>query len=264
MLKRLFLNETFILILIIVNAITIMLAAFDSWSLSQESIILLCDNIITLMFLIELTIKLNHFKIRGYFSSNWNKMDFVLIVLSIPALVSWIFSFETSSLSFFLVFRVLRVFKSFRFLKFVPGISSLLQGIRRALTTSVIILLGFIVYTFIIGILSCYLFKEVSPEHFSNPINAFYSTFKIFTMEGWYNIPEEIARNSSEGIAFLIKVYFIFILITGGIFGLSLVNSIFVEAMLSDNTDDIEKKVDELNRKVSTLLEQQNGNNSTS
>lgn len=83
-------------------------------------------------------------------------------------------------------------------------------------------------------------------------------------MEGWYNIPEEIAKNSSESIAFLTKIYFIFILVTGGIFGLSLVNSIFVEAMLSDNTDDIEKKVDELNRKVSTLLEQQNKNNGNS
>ena len=32
------------------------------------------------------------------------------------------------------------------------------------------------------------------------------------------------------------------ILITGGIFGLSLVNSIFVDAMVADNNDEIEKK----------------------
>jgi len=48
---------------------------------------------------------------------------------------------------------------------------------------------------------------------------------------------------------------FIFILLTGGIFGLSLVNSIFVDAMVSDNNDELEKKIDDLNEKVSKLLE---------
>lgn len=45
------------------------------------------------------------------------------------------------------------------------------------------------------------------------------------------------------------------ILITGGIFGLSLVNSIFVDAMVQDNNDELEKKVDLLNKKIDRLLD---------
>ncbi len=60
--------------------------------------------------------------------------------------------------------------------------------------------------------------------------------------------------NSFEKNAFLSYLYFIFIVITGDIFGLSLVNSIFVDAMLSDNTEDISEKIDKLEEKIDTLI----------
>jgi voltage-gated sodium channel len=255
MVKRFFLKETNILTIIILNSITILLGAFDNLTSVQLTIITAIDNIITAIFLIELIIKLIEFKFKGYFSSNWNRLDFILIILSIPAFFSWLFDLSLTNLSFFLIFRVLRVFKSFRFLKFIPGITELIKGIKRALKTSVVIILGFCIYIFIIGIFSTYLFQNIAPEHFGNPINSFYSIFKIFTVEGWYEIPEQIALNSTNSIAFFSKVYFIFIVITGGIFGLSLVNSIFVEAMLTDNTDDISKKIDSLEKKIEDFLD---------
>lgn len=62
-----------------------------------------------------------------------------------------------------------------------------------------------------------------------------------------------IADQTNTAIAFFSKLYFILILLTGGIFGLSLVNSIFVDAMVSDNNEDLEKKVDELSKEISRL-----------
>jgi len=254
MLKRFFLNDNIILVVIILNSITILLGAFDNLSLAQIKLITSIDNVITIIFIIEMIVKLLEFKIKGYFSSNWNKLDSFLVLLSIPALISWIFDLSLSNLSFFLIFRVLRVFKSFRFLKFVPGITDLIKGVQRALKTSVVIILGFCIYIFIIGIFSTYLFQNIAPEHFSNPLTSFYSIFKIFTVEGWYEIPEQIAATTEGAIAFFTKLYFVFILVTGGIFGLSLVNSIFVEAMLSDNTDDISQKIDKLEKKLDNYM----------
>ncbi|WP_291856384.1 ion transporter [Marinilabilia sp.] len=254
MLKRFFLNDNIILGVIILNSITILLGAFDNLSSSQLILITSFDNTITIVFIIEMIVKLLEFRLKGYFSSTWNKLDFFLVLLSIPALISWVFDLSLSNLSFFLVFRVLRVFKSFRFLKFVPGITDLIKGVQRALKTSVVIILGFCVYIFIIGIFSTYLFQSIAPEHFSNPWISFYSIFKIFTVEGWYEIPEQIAATTDGSIAFLSKFYFVFILVTGGIFGLSLVNSIFVEAMLSDNTDDISQKIDNLEKKLDNYM----------
>ncbi len=254
MFKRFFLNDNIILGVIILNSITILLGAFDNLSPTQIKLITGLDNIITIIFIIEMVVKLLEFSLKGYFSSNWNKLDFFLVLLSIPALFSWIFDLSLSNLSFFLIFRVLRVFKSFRFLKFVPGITELIKGVQRALKTSVVIILGFCIYIFIIGIFSTYLFQNIAPEHFSNPLTSFYSIFKIFTVEGWYEIPEEIASTTEGAISFFSKLYFVFILVTGGIFGLSLVNSIFVEAMLSDNTDDISQKIDKLEEKLDNYM----------
>jgi voltage-gated sodium channel len=166
------------------------------------------------------------------------------------------FNYEVANISFLLIFRVLRLFKTFRFLKFVPGIEQLLQGIQRALKSSVIVLFGLFIYIFIIGIFSFYLFNSKSPEFFSNPLTSFYSIFRIFTIEGWFEIPDSITKNLSPVESFFTYCYFIFILLTGGIFGLSLVNSIFVDAMVTDNTDSIENKISEIDKKIEILLEQ--------
>jgi voltage-gated sodium channel len=46
------------------------------------------------------------------------------------------------------------------------------------------------------------------------------------------------------------------VLFFGGIFGLSLVNSIFVDTMISDNNVPLEEKIEELEKKIDRLLEQ--------
>ena len=251
---RLFLNEKFILLLILLNALTIMFSAFENIPEHISNFFAFIDQVITGLFIIEILIKSFKWGLKDYLSSRWNLFDFVLILISVPAFISWIFGLSITGLSFFLIFRVLRVFKSFRFIKFVPGMKELIQGIRRALKTSLIIILGFSIYLFIIGILSCYLYRNIDPANFGDPLKSFYSIFRIFTLEGWSEIPARISENTSPIIGAFTKIYFVFIVVTGGIMGLSLVNSIFVEAMLTDNTEDIQEKVNEIDRKLERLL----------
>ncbi|MDA3906862.1 MAG: ion transporter [Bacteroidales bacterium] len=257
MIKKLFLNDKNILILILLNAVIIFISGFELTA-SNKFLFRVFDNIITGLFIAELTVKLYEYGFKKYFSSSWNIFDLTLIALSVPALISFIMDLEITNISFLLVFRVMRVFKSFRFLKFIPGVEHLLKGIQRALKTSIIVLAGFAVYIFIIGILSFYLFKSSAPEYFSNPLTSLYSIFKIFTVEGWFEIPEQITIGYSSISAFLTYIYFIFILLTGGIFGLSLVNSIFVDAMVSDNNDELEQKIDNIEKKITELITQNN------
>ncbi|MEQ9415373.1 MAG: ion transporter [Cyclobacteriaceae bacterium] len=160
MMRRLFLNDKVILTLILINAVIIFVSGFDLNPLNKF-LFQFIDNAITALFIVEMVIKIRQYGSRGYFRSNWNKFDFILITLSIPALVFFILDLEVLGISYVLVFRVMRVFKSFRFLKFVPGIEHLINGVQRALKASVIVLVGFTVYIFIIGILSFYLFKVV-------------------------------------------------------------------------------------------------------
>jgi len=145
--------------------------------------------------------------------------------------------------------------KFFRFIKFFPNINDLIRGIQRALRASLVILMGFFVFVFIISVLSCFLYKDIAPEYFHNPMTSFYTIFRIFTVEGWYEIPDMIANNSTPSIGILSKIYFSVILLLGGIFGLSLVNSIFVDAMVSDNNDELERKINSLENKIDKLIE---------
>jgi len=253
-LKKLFLNEKFILLLILLNAITIFISGFELLP-NQRFVFQLIDNSITILFVIEILVKFNEYGIKKYFTQNWNRFDFILVVLSLPTLIAYLFNIEITSISFLLVFRVMRLFKSFRFLKFIPDIDNLIKGIIRALKSSIIVLFGFIIYIFIIGIITFYLFKGTSTEYFGNPLTSLYSIFKIFTVEGWFEIPEAITKGLSPILSLFTYLYFIFIVITGGIFGLSLVNSIFVDAMVSDNNDTLEDKVDILTKKIDKLLE---------
>jgi voltage-gated sodium channel len=253
MIKKLFLNEKIILILILLNSVTIFVSGFEI-APNNRFILSLTDNLITGLFIAEIIVKFQEFGIKNYFKSIWNKFDFILVALSFPTLIAFIGNLEITSFSFLLVFRVMRVFKSFRFLKFIPGIEHLVKGIRRALKASVVVLIGFVIYIFIIGIFSFYLFKEISPEYFGNPLKSLYSIFKIFTVEGWYEIPEQLTRGLSATTSFFTYMYFIFVVTSGGIFGLSLVNSIFVDAMVSDNNDELENKIDLLDQKIDKLL----------
>ncbi|MBD3270893.1 ion transporter [Candidatus Peregrinibacteria bacterium] len=252
--EKIFLNDKVILGLIIVNSVVIFLQGFQLIPFVR-SILMQADNIITMIFLLELVIKVKTYGLKKFIKSNWNIFDAVLILLAIPSLYFWFFNGSSSQLDYLLVLRISRIFKFFRFIRFFPDINRLIAGIQRALKASVIVLLGFLVYNFVISVLSCFFYKNIAPEYFANPLISFYSIFKIFTVEGWYEIPDQISKNSSEAVGILTKIYFVLILLTGGIFGLSLVNSIFVDAMVSDNNDELENKIESLEKKIDKLIE---------
>ena len=251
--KNIFLNNGFIMLLVLINSITIFVSGFELTNATRE-LINFIDNSITVLFVVELMVKLIHFSPKGYWESNWNKFDLILVSLSIPSLIIFLFGLNTFDLSFLLVFRTLRVFKSFRFFRFIYGIDHILNGLKRALKASIFIIITFVVFIFIMSILSYYLFKD-SSDLFVNPATSLFTMFTVFTVEGWNEIPE--AFNDGTGTVFktFAYIYFALILLFGGIFGLSLVNSIFVDAMVSDNNEGLEKKVDELNEKINILIE---------
>lgn len=248
---KILLNENFILKIIILNSILIFIQGFPS--MSNIFILNLIDNIFTLFFITELFVKLKFNK--EYFKNNWNIFDFILIISSIPSFFIFLIYQSSSGFEFLLVFRILRTLKFLRFIRFIPNISDIIKGVSRALKSSLIILLAFFIFNFIISVLSCFLFRDIAPEMFGNPLISFYSIFKIFTIEGWNEIPDTISKyDITPSIIFFSNLFFMLILLLGGIFGLSIVNSIFVDAMVSDNNDELEKKVDNLNKKIDILI----------
>lgn len=112
--KNLFLNDKFIFIVIFINSIIIYLQECEINNYFIQIVDLLC----TLVFVIEMVVKIHHLGMLKYCSSGWNRLDGTLVVLSLPSLVAALFPINTINLSILLILRVLRVFRFFRVVHF--------------------------------------------------------------------------------------------------------------------------------------------------
>ena len=252
--RRLFLNEKAILAVILLNATVIYLQVCGY----EYPLLTVLDIVCTVIFIIEMAVKHYEYGWRGYWKDGWNRMDGILVLLSIPSLLNVFVPTIASELSVLLILRVLRVLRFFRVMHFFPNFPKVIQGFKTAMRESYGVLLSYFVIIVIFGLLNCSLFQEADPEHFSSPLRSIYSVFQICTVEGWYEIPNAIADyyGSSPIIPHVVRIYFTFLLIMGGIIGMSFINSIFVDAMASDNNDDIKEQLNTLQKSVDELKEQ--------
>jgi voltage-gated sodium channel len=101
------------------------------------------------------------------------------------------------------------------------------------------------------------LFGKILPEHFGDPLISSYTLFKVFTIEGWYEIPDHLARSGGDqsDVLFL-RLYMIVSVLIGGILGLSLANAVFVDEMVNDNNEELENRVSELASEIRLLREE--------
>lgn len=255
LLRKIFLNEWVVVWAIIGNSVMLFLMGFEQFK--HVNVIDRLDHSFTFFFIIEVLVKIREKGWRNYIADGGNKFDFVLVSISIPSLFEIFMT--VPDMSYLLAFRLLRVLRILRFMRFIPNIKQMIAGIQRAFRASIFVFAALLIYNVLLAILSTYLFHVEDPEHFSNPFRALFSIFQIFTLEGWYEIPNAIeAANPGSWKAAFARVFFLLVVLTGGIFGFSIVNAIFVDEMVQDNNDFLEAKVDELSTKLDQLLEQNN------
>lgn len=249
--KDIFLNDKFILSVILLNSLIIFLQASNIDNLFLQIVDILC----TLVFMIEMVIKHKEYGFKGYWTSGWNLLDGTLVILSLPSVVAFFIPSNLLDLSFLMVLRVLRMFRFLRVLHFFPNISQIIAGLKLAIRESYAILFCFLVMIVVFGLINCSLFQDLAPEFFATPIDSIYSVFRICTVEGWYDIPDTIAAATTPAIGKIVRLYFCILLVGGGIIGMSFINSIFVDAMAADNNDDVKAKLNELEKKIDKLIE---------
>lgn len=242
--KKLFLNEHFIFAFILLNAVVIFLqeAGIAPWWINA------LDALCTVIFAIEMIVKHVEWGAKEYWHDGWNRMDGILVILSIPSLLYYIHPAIAVNLSFLLVLRLLRVFRFFRVFHLFPNFGQIMQNIKLAMRQCFGIFVGFSILIIVFTLISCALFHNASPEYFGTPLESLYSTFRMCTIEGWYDIPDAVCQGAPAWSEHLVRLYFIGILVSLGIIGMSIINSIFVDAMVSDNNDDVLKKLDKIER----------------
>ena len=182
-------NERVMLTVIIINTLLLFISGFCPGALFFEW----SDCLFTVIFLLEAIVKLRSLGSRSYFSDAWNVFDFIILVLALPSL-AYPFVDTTIGSSALLAFRALRVFKTFRLFHFIPNIGKLLQGLRYAIQSSLLVTAAYAVFLLVFSILTSSLFGRYAPQYFGDPLTSLFSTFQLFTIEGWYELPNAVAR----------------------------------------------------------------------
>ncbi|MBO7367279.1 MAG: ion transporter [Paludibacteraceae bacterium] len=253
--KKLLLNEKVIFCVIIVNAVCIFLQESGVTNTWIDIIDVLC----TFIFMAEMYCKQRELGIKGYWSDGWNRLDGMLVIISIPSVIAlFVPDVWLSDLSVLLVLRVLRIFRFFRMVRIFPDFKKIATNSGVAIRQCYAIFIGFFILIVAFALIGCALFGGKAPEYFGTPVEAIYSTFRLFTIEGWYDIPDAVAASSSPLWAHLARIYFCFLLILGGIIGMSLINSIFVDAMVSDNNDDVKRQLTEMEKTLQEIKDKLN------
>lgn len=248
-LRRFLINDHVVLAVILLNSVIIYLqeTGFDNPAF------LYVDVLCTLFFVMEMVVKHFSYGFKGYWSDGWNRFDGVLVLLSLPSLITPFVDVTSFNFSILLTLRLTRLLRLFRVLHFFPKIAQIAAGLRRGLKATGIVMAAFGLLLVIFGMINCGLYREVAPQYFGSPLEAVYTMFRVFTVEGWYEIPDAIAAATSPVIGRLSRLYFCVLLGAFGLLGMSFINSVFVDAMVEDNNDDLKAQLDRIERKLNEL-----------
>lgn len=251
LLKRLFLNEKLILVIIIINSLVIFLQESSvNWHFIDVA-----DVTCTFIFIIELIVKIGNYGFKQYWSEGWNRMDFVLVVISVPSVIALFVPTTLENLSFLLILRILRVFRFFRAIRVFPDFATTAKNFGLAMRQCMGIFFSYFILIVTFALICCCFLKESAPNYFSTPLQSIYTIFRLCTGEGWYEIPDAVAMATSPIWGHAVRIYFCLLLISGGIIGMSLINSIFVDAMVSDNNDDVKEQLTRLEKELAEMKE---------
>ena len=247
-------SEPLVLTIIGLNAVAIVLSGFSHIREHFGEWITWVDYGCLLYFVAEAILKIRRNSFTNYWKRCWNKLDFIIVLGSSPLLLEPIVG---GSVQFFSIVLVGRFLRFLRIMRFVPNSEKIWAGVSRALKASAAVFLTLFVLNIILAMGANALFGDVAPKHFGDPLKSAYTLFKVFTVEGWYEIPEEMAANGEDGgLVNMVRGYFVFAVFTGGILGLSLANAVFVDEMIADNNDRLEKMVTNLREELADKREQ--------
>jgi len=165
--------ESFIIVLIIINAVTLGLETEKQVMDAAGPALIMIDRVILAIFTIEVLVKLWVYRL-AFFKSPWRIFDFAVVSISlIPA---------TGNLS---VLRALRILRVLRLVSALPSLRKVVGGLVAALPGmgSIVMLMLLVFYVF--SVMATKLYGGLFPEWFGSIGASAYSLFQIMTLESW-------------------------------------------------------------------------------
>jgi len=143
------------------------------------------DKIILAIFTAEVALRMasESPKPQRYFGDPWNIFDFVIVAVSLVALL-----FPNFDGAFVAVFRLVRVLRVFRIVRTVPKLQLMVNVLIKSVPSigHVALLLSVIFYIY--ATMGVFLFKVNDPLHFGTLGLSLVSLFRVVTLEDWTDI----------------------------------------------------------------------------
>lgn len=187
---------------------------YENQSLDPWTVVNYC---FVFFFCVELLIRIYSRTWWPFIMDNWNKFDFLLVVLSIlDTFVLEYISDGSGSLSALRVLRVLRVARVLRLLRFFRPLWLLVIGALDAMRA---LLWAWVLISILIYIFAILLTRTVGFPHkadaeidryFGNILYSSFTLFQVMTLEGW----PTVARKAMEFEPWTWMVFVAFLLIT--------------------------------------------------
>lgn len=250
--------QNFIVSLIILNSITIGMETSKSWMNSYGAFFDKLDNIILIIFVIEVVLKLYAFSFR-FFKNAWNVFDFLIIAIAvIPAAAS------------FSVFRTIRILRTLRLIKNVPKLRVIIEALIKSIPSIGWIMVLLVTVFYIFAVLATNLYGDQFPQWFGSIGGSMFTLFQIMTLESWSSgIARPMMSQAPYSYMFFIPFILIATYTTLNIFIAIVVNTMN-ELHIQDAKEEEAKsmdmimiehrksqeKIEELSQKIDELINQ--------
>jgi voltage-gated sodium channel len=219
--------EKFIIVLILLNAVTLGLETSATAMDQAGTFIMLLDKIILTVFVIEIILRITG---RGvaFFKDPWSVFDFSVVAIAlVPAG------------SDYAVLRALRVLRVLRLLSMVPQMRRVVSALLAAIPGLSSIILVLILVFYVFAVMATNIFGSDYPDWFGTIGNSMYTLFQIMTLESW---SMGIVRPLMQTHPYA-WVFFVPFILVATFTMLNLFIAIIVNAMQSQTEQETEKTV---------------------
>lgn len=214
---------------------------------------IICEHLFTVIWSVEMVLRMYYQKFFGYFRSKWNQMDFLLAWLSIfdAWILPWVGA-NNDALRRLSVLRVLRIIRIVRLVKVLRSFHELwllVNGLITALTALSWVLLLVIIIIYVGGLfMATVVGTECGAEGvyaefgdcedmFGTMLGSMYTLFQVLTLESW---SMAVARPVMKEKPWLVIFFILFLYLTT--FGLmNIVMGVIVEQVIQASKENEEK-----------------------
>jgi len=225
--------QQFIIVVIVINAITLGLETSATLAGSYGDVLAAIDNIALYIFVAELTVKLYAYGWR-FFRNPWNLFDTVIVVVSLLP--------SAGGLS---VLRALRILRALRLISVLPSLRRVVTALLTALPgmSSIVLLLALVLY--VAAVMSTKLYHATAPEYFGDLPTSLFTLFQMMTGDAWSDITREVMDEHPSAWLFFVAFMLVCTFVV-----LNLFIAVVVSAMEEEHAEESVQATEELGRVV--------------